>query len=203
MITNINYVLIPIMLVALVALWPAWLLLYRVAFSSRRWWISAFRLLLVPLVACAFGALAFWLPFWLSSDRTVGLFVTLIDLLLYGVFPLVAVGLVAYAVDHFSERPLMIVLATASCLSIAGLPIAYFFLADEYHQKYNIQLEEVQAAADIGLSTPDDPATPSDGEPQNIASPANPTVDEDLTQEDNALNPDSEDASPKNDPPTR
>jgi len=203
MITNINYVLIPVMLVALLALWPAWLLLYRVTFSSHRWWISALRLLLVPIVACGFGALAFWLPFWLSSDQTVGPLITLTDLLLYGVFPLVAVGLVAYAIDHFSERPMMIVIATASCLSIAGLPIAYFFLADEYHQKYNIQLEEVRTAADAGLSSPDDPTPPRAGETQNAALPANPTADEGLTKQDNAPNTYSEDAAPKNDLPTR
>lgn len=201
MITNINYVLIPIMLAALLALWPAWLLLYRVTFSSRRWWISALRLLLVPIVACGFGALAFWLPFWLSSGQKVGFFVTLIDLLLYGVFPLVAVGLVAYAIDHFSERPMMIVVATASCLSIAGLPIAYFFLADEYHQQYNIQLEEVQAA-DAGPATPGDPTATGDGELQDGVSSANPITDEDLTKQDNAPNAGSR-AAPENSRPTR
>lgn len=191
MITNLNYVLIPIMLAALLALWPAWLLVYRVTFSSRRWWISVLRLLLVPIVAAGLGGLAFLLPFWLSSGRTVGPFVTLIDLLLYGVFPLVAVGLVAYAIDHFSERPMMIIVATASCLSIAGLPIAYFFLAEEYHRKYNIQVEALPAAENPPAAAEppaaqDNPSVLNNDAGANEGAPENPRGGGDLIPPGNA-----------------
>ncbi len=156
MTTDINYVLVPIMLAALIALWPAWLLLYRVAFSSRHWWVSGLRLILVLLLTVGLGALAFHIPFWLSSGKSVGLFETLIDLLLYGVFPLVAVGLIAYAMDHFSERPLMIVLAAATCISVAGLPVAYYFLAESYRDKYDINLPDSEES-ETSVDSTDEP----------------------------------------------
>jgi hypothetical protein len=129
-------------------------------------------------------------------------------LLLYGVFPLVAVGLVAYAIDHFSERPMMIIVATASCLSIAGLPIAYFFLEEEYHQKYHIDVEELPAAEDPPAAAEppaaqDKPAALNNDSGANEGAPENPRGGDGLTTPDNATDTGSGDALSEDRAPAR
>ena len=132
-------VLGPVILVCLLSLLPAWRLGYR-SFFTARWPIaSAVLCLVLPFL---FAYPAFYIPFYLSKDATVGPYVTLIDLLLYSVFPLGAIALLAYVIDFMAEKPTMVLIACAACTAIALLPIAYLLFADQMHTEFGITIQE-------------------------------------------------------------
>lgn len=119
----------------LAAIAPGWLLSTHLYFGAR-WPILA--VLLIVLVTGLLATLGFYVPFLVDNGKEVKPLETLIDLLIYSVAPLGLIALIAYVLDHIHERPTMVLIACSACFAISALPVAYYFLAEQMHEKYQI-----------------------------------------------------------------
>lgn len=148
---GVDIILILTIIGGLLALFPGWLLFQKAYFISRwRFLTVSCGLLLTALLAAG----AFWLPFYLDAGKQVARYETLIDLMVYGVSPLVLVALLGYVVDFLWETPGRALLAAAACFAIAALPILYYVYAPKMHQRFEIEIVEPDGPGEDG--TPDD-----------------------------------------------
>ena len=131
-------VLVPAMAVGLIAAYPGWLMLQKVYFTAK-WQIPS--ALLCLLLAGGFAYSFFHLPFWLAQGKQVQAYDMFVDMIIYAACPLGLIALIAYVLDHLSERTMRSVVCGAACLAIAALPIMYYFMANDMHARFEMSTE--------------------------------------------------------------
>jgi MFS family permease len=138
---------IGLIVVALGALWPTWLMLQRFIFRRLGWLLGLLVLVYTSLMVC----IGVWIPFLLARGKTVTTFDLLTDFCLFGIMPIAGIALISYVLDHVSDWSHGVYLAAAGCLAVAVLPLAYYFAEDDLLKKYEI---EIQPATVSGQASP-------------------------------------------------
>lgn len=136
------YVVIPLLVVALGALLPAFRFLNSAVACSRTTTGRAVVLLAGILLTSVLAAGFLYLPFFLAQGKEVDEFQLLVDLALFSLFPLGVIALVGYAADHMAgaDRPAKPLLAGCALVALAALPTLFFFFSDRLQREFEIEV---------------------------------------------------------------
>lgn len=128
---------IPAILIGLLALYPGWLMCQKAYFMARWRWLVVALSILLPLV---FAVPMFYLPFLLAKGKQVKDIDMFTDFVTLGICPLLLVALIAYVMDHLSERLGRSLVSGTTCIAIALLPIAYHLFGNKMFEQMGITL---------------------------------------------------------------
>jgi hypothetical protein len=139
-------VLLVVGLACLPALYPTWMVSSRAYYQSERWkrYASVFWVLVLgPTIA--FGLI--FLPFVMNEGKTIKIDVLVTDFVLYAVLPATALGGVCYVLNQLSasDRPILLVLSAAACLSIVLLGPALYWYSSPLLEKFEVSIEATGA----------------------------------------------------------
>ena len=124
---SVNIVLATVLLLTLIAVWLGYRLAHQGFFCNRS---PILALLLCIICTAAFAGGGLSLPFYLHQGNQVTEQNLVVDLMLFGLAPLIMIALVGYAMDHLMERPSMLMIGAAACFAMPVIPVGGWFRSE-------------------------------------------------------------------------
>ncbi|MCR9296090.1 MAG: hypothetical protein NXI32_25520 [bacterium] len=139
---DIEPVVITVMVVALIAAYPGWLMYQKAFYTSQGWFrllTALFCLLLPPVIA----GICFFIPFQVlrgSQSTAQSLFT---DFVTYAILPAGVLALLGWVADFIADRdrPRRAMFGGAALFAIVLLPAAYYLYADQAADQFEIQVQ--------------------------------------------------------------